>query len=190
MALWNTVIFFSSVQFSLSVKYDSLQPHGLQQARLPCPSSSPSLVQSLSRVWLFVTTWTAARQASLSITNSQSPPKAMSVESVMPSKHLILCRPHLLLPSIFPASRSFPNSQFFTSGGQSIAVSDLASFFSMNIQDWFPLYWLVGSPWSPRDSQESSPTPQFKSINTLVLSLLHSSTLKSIYDHWKNHSLD
>ena len=66
-----------------------------------------SSVQSLSRVWLFATPWTAARQASLSITNSQSPPKLMSIESVMPSNHLILCRPLLLLPSIFPSIRVF-----------------------------------------------------------------------------------
>ena len=114
----------------------------------------------------------------------------MSIKSVMSSKHLILCCPHLLLPSIFPASRSFPKSQFFTSGGQSIAVSDLASFFPMNIQGWFPLYWLVGSPWGPTDSQESSPTPQFKSINTLVKSFLYSPNVTSKHDCWKNHSFD
>ena len=66
-------------------------------------------VQSLSRVWLFVTPWTAARQASLSITNSRSPPKPMSIVSVMPSNHLILCRPLLLLPSVFPSIRVFSN---------------------------------------------------------------------------------
>ena len=66
-------------------------------------------LQLLSHVWLFVTPWTTARQASLSITNSQSPPKLMSIESVMPSNHLILCRPLLLLPSIFPSIRVFPN---------------------------------------------------------------------------------
>ena len=74
-----------------------------------------------------------------------------------------------------PASGSFPMSQFFTSGGQSIGVSAYASVLSMNIQDWFPLG-------SPRDSQESSPTPQLKSINSLVLSFLHSPTLTSIHD--------
>ena len=68
-----------------------------------------SSVQSLSRVWLFATPWIAARQASLSITNSQSPPKPMSIESVMPSNHLILCCPLLLLPSIFPSIRVFSN---------------------------------------------------------------------------------
>ena len=69
------------------------------------------------------TPWTAARQASLSITNSRSPPKSMSIESMMPSNHLILCRPLLLLPSIFPSIGSFQMSQLFTSGGQSIGVS-------------------------------------------------------------------
>ena len=68
-----------------------------------------SSVQSLSHVQLFVTPWTAARQASLSITNSRNSPKPMSIESVMPSNHLILCRPLLLLPSIFPSIRGFSN---------------------------------------------------------------------------------
>ena len=68
-----------------------------------------SSVQSLSRVWLFAIPWTAACQASLSITNSWSPPKLMSIELVMPSNHLILCRPLLLLPSIFPSIRVFSN---------------------------------------------------------------------------------
>ena len=72
-------------------------------------SNQFSLVQSLSHVWLFATPWTAARQASLSITNSQSLPKPMSIESVMPSNHLILCRPLLLPPSIFPSIKVFSN---------------------------------------------------------------------------------
>ena len=85
-------------------------------------------------------------------------------------------------PQSLPASESFPMSQFFTWGGQTTGVSALASFLPMNTQDW--------SPCSPRDSQESSPTPQFKSINSSALSLLHSPTLTSIHDHRKNHSLD
>ena len=100
-----------------------------------------SSVQSLSRVRLFATPRTAARQASLSITNSQSLLKLMSVESMMPSNHLILCHPLLLPPSIFSASGSFPMSQFFTSGGQRIGVSASASVLPMNIQDLFPLGW-------------------------------------------------
>ena len=94
-----------------------------------------SSVQSLSRVWLFATPWTAARQASLAITNLL---KLMSIESVMPFNHLILCCPLLLLPSIFLASGSFPMSQLFTSGSQRIDASASASILSMNIQDWFP----------------------------------------------------
>ena len=94
-------------------------------------------VQFLSSVQHFVTPWTAARQASLSIINSQSLHKLMSIASVMPSNHLIRCHP---LQSS-PASESFPVSQFFTSGGQSIGASASASVLPMNIQDWFPLGW-------------------------------------------------
>ena len=100
-----------------------------------------SLDQSLSHVWLFATPWIAAHQASLSITNSRSSPKLMSIEMVMPANHLILCGPLLLLPSIFPSIRSFAVSQFFISGGQSIRVSASASVLPMNIQNWFPLGW-------------------------------------------------
>ena len=100
-----------------------------------------SSVQSLSRVQLFVTPWTAAHQASLSITNSWSPCKFMSIKLVMPSNHLILCCPLLFPPPIFPASGSFPMGWFFASGGQSIGVSASASVLPMNIQDWFPLGW-------------------------------------------------
>ena len=93
-----------------------------------------SIAQSF---WFFETPWTAAHQASLSITNSWSPPKPMSTESVMPSNHLILCR-LLLLPSIFPSVMVFSN-KLFTSGGQSIGVSASASVLPMNTQDWSPL---------------------------------------------------
>ena len=102
---------------------------------------SVSSVQLLSRVRLLVTPWTAARQAPLSITNSQSSPKLMSIESVVPSNHLILCHPLLLRLQSFPASGSFQMSQFFGSGSQSIGVSASASVLPMNIQDWFPLGW-------------------------------------------------
>ena len=93
-------------------------------------------VQSLSRVRLFVTLWITACQASLSITNSRSLLKLMSIKSVMPSSHLILCRPQPL-----PASGSFPTSQLFASGGQSIGVSASTSVLPMNTQDWSPLGW-------------------------------------------------
>ena len=98
------------------------------------PSQS---VQSLSCVQLFVTLWTVALQASLSITNSLSLPKLISIESVMPFNHFILCCLLLLPPSIFPSIRVFPMSQLFASGGQSIRAS--ATVFPMNIQGWFPL---------------------------------------------------
>ena len=98
-----------------------------------------SSVQLLSRVWIFATPWTTARQASRSITNSRSPPKPMSIESVMPSNHLILCRPLLLLPASLPASGSFQMNQLFASGGQSIGDSDSTSVLPMNTQDWSPL---------------------------------------------------
>ena len=143
------------------------------------PCCSELSVQSFRCVWLFATPWTAAREASLSNTNSQSLLKLISIKSVMPSKNLILCCPLLLPPSISPSIRVFSNDQLFTTGGQSIGVS---ASTSVDI--------LVGSSCSPRDSQESSPTPQFKSINSLVLSFLHSSTLTSIHDYWKNHSFD
>ena len=96
--------------------------------------------------------------------------------------------PFSLCLQSFPASEYFLMSQLFTSGGQSIGAT--ASFLLMNIQDWFPLDRLVWSLYSPRDSQESSPTPQFQSINSSALSFLHSPTLTSIHDYWKNHSLD
>ena len=138
-----------------------------------------------------MTPWTRARQASLSITNSRSLLKLMSIVSmsVMPSNHPILCRP-LLLPSIFPASGSFQRSQLFVSGCQSTRVSASTSVLPMNTQDWFPLEWIGWISLSPRDSQESSPTPQFKSINSSLLSFLYSLTLTSIHDYWKNHNLD
>ena len=101
--------------------------------------SSVQSVQSLSRVQLFETPWTAAHQASLSITNSQSLLKLMCIESVMPSNHLILCCPLLLHLQSFPASGSFQMSQFFASGGQSTEVSASASVLPKNVQDWFPL---------------------------------------------------
>ena len=100
-----------------------------------------SSVQLLSCVQLFVSPWTAALQASWSITNFRSVPKLMSIESAMPSNHLILCRPLLLCPQSFPASGSFQMCQPFASGGQSVGVSALASFLPMNTQDWSPLGW-------------------------------------------------
>ena len=100
-----------------------------------------SSVQSRSRVGLFATPWIAACQASLSITNSWSSLRFTSIESVMPSSHLILCHPLLLLPSNLPASKSFPVSQLFAWGGQSTGVSALASSLPKKSQGWSPSEW-------------------------------------------------
>ena len=100
-----------------------------------------SSVQSFSRVQLFATPWTATRQTSLSITNSQNLYKLMSIESVMSSNHLILCCPLFLTLQSFPALGSFQMSQFFTSGGQSTGGSASALVLPKNIHDWFPLGW-------------------------------------------------
>ena len=100
-----------------------------------------SSVQSLSRVWLFVTPWIAVCQASLSITNSRSSLRLTCIESVMPSSHLILCQPFSSCPQPLPASESFPMSQPFAWGGQSTGVSALASFPPKNTQGWSPSEW-------------------------------------------------
>ena len=96
------------------------------------------VVQSLSCVQLYANRWTAASQTSLSITVSLSLLRLMSIESVMPSNHLILCCP-LLLPSVFPSIRVFSSDQFFASGDQSIGALASASILPTNTQDWFPL---------------------------------------------------
>ena len=126
-----------------------------------------SSVQSLSRVQLFATPWIAARQASLSITNSRSLLKLMSIESVMPSSHLILCRPLLLLPPIPPSIRVFSNESTLRMRWPKYWS------FSFSISSSKELPGLVWSPCSPRDYQESTPTPKFKSINSSSLSFLH-----------------
>ena len=100
-----------------------------------------SSIQSLSHVLLFATPWTTARQASLSIINTQSPPKPMSIESVMPSNHLILCHPLLLLTSIFPSIRVFSNESALHIRWPSIGVSASTSVLPMNTQDWPALGW-------------------------------------------------
>ena len=115
------------------------------------------VVQSLSRVLLFVTPWTAAGQASLSITNTQSLFKLMPIDSVMQSNHLSLCHRLLLLSSIFPSIRVFsvlcirwPRSQFFASGGQSVGVSASTSVLPINIRDCYPLGWTGLISWQSK----------------------------------------
>ena len=156
------------------------------------PLEPISSVQSLSRVRLFSTPWTAACQSSLSVTNSGAHPNSCPLSQWCHPTISSSVIPFSSYLQSFPASGSFPMSQFFESGSQSIGVSASTSVLPMNIQDWFPLGW---TGWIPlqgesRDSRESSPTPHFKSINSLVLSFLYSPTLTSIHDHWKNHSLD
>ena len=149
-----------------------------------------SSVQSLSCVQLFVTPWTAACKAPLSITNSQSLLKLMSIVSVMPSNDLILCHPFLLPPPIPPSIRVFSNESVLRIRWPNLEFQ----LQHQSLQCIFRTDFLEdGNGWislSPRDTQESSPTPQFKSINSSVLSFLHSPTLTSIHDHWKNHSVD
>ena len=124
----------------------------------------------------------AARQASLSITNSQSSLRLTSIESVMPSSHLILCHPLLLLPPIPPSIRVFSNESTLR-----MRWPKYCSFsFNISPSNEHPeliSFSMVGPPCSPVDSQESSPAPQFKSINSAVLSLLYGPTLTSIHDH-------
>ena len=117
----------------------------------------------------FATPWTAAHQVSLSITNSWSLLKHMSIESVMPSNHLILCRPQLLPPSVFPSIRVFSNESALCIKWPKYWIAASASFLPMNIQDCHLYDGLVGSPCCPRDFQGSFPTPQFKSINPSFL---------------------
>ena len=142
----------------------------------------------LSCIWLFATPWTAGCQASLSITNSWSLLKLISIESVMSSNHLILCHPLFLPPSMFPSIRVFSELVLcirwpkYWSFSFSISPSnEYSGLISFRI-DW--------SPCSPRDSQESSLTPQFKSINSLVFSFIYGPNLTFICSYWKNHSFD
>ena len=150
-----------SDQISRSSVSDSLQPHELQHARPPCPSPTPG-------------------------GHSDSRPSSQWCHPAILSSVI----PFSSCPQSLPASDSFPMSQLFAWGGQSTGVSASASFLPRNPRADLLQNGLVGSPCSPRDSQESSPTPQFKSVNSLALSLLHSPTLTSIHDHWKKHSLN
>ena len=138
-----------------------------------------------------MTLWTAACQASLFITNSQSLLKLMSIKLVMLSNHFILCHPLLLAPSIFPSIRVFSNEAVlyirwpkYWSFSFSISPSnEYSGLISFRI-DWFDLLEIQG------DSLESSPTIQFRSINSLAVSFLYNLTLTSIHDYWKSHSFD
>ena len=155
------VLYQCSVQFSHSVVSDSLWLHESQHTRPPCPSPTPGV-------------------------HSDSCPSSRWCHPAISSSVV----PFSTCPQSLPPSESFPMSQLFAWGGQSTGVSALASFLQRNPRADLLQNALVGSLCSPRDSQESSPTPQFKSINSSALSLLHSPTLTSIHDQWNNHSLD
>ena len=158
-----------------------------KKKKVHLPSQFSSVTQSFP---IFANPWTAARQASLSIINSRSLLRLMSIESVMPSNISWSVVPFSFYLQSFLALGSFLMSHFFASGGQSIGASVSASILPMNIQDWFPLGLTGWSPYSPRNSQESSPTPQFKIINSSMLSLFYCPVLTSIHEYWKNHSFD
>jgi len=138
----------------------SLRPHELQHSKSPCPSLTSGVYSNSCPL------------------SQWCHPTILS--SLIPFSRLLS----------FPASESFQMSQFFTSRGQSIGVSASASVLPMNIQDWFPLGWTSWISLQSKDSQESSPTPQFKSIISSALSFLYSPTLTSIHEYWENHSLD
>ena len=150
-----------SVQFSCSVTFDSLQPHGLQHTKPPYPSPTPRVHPNPCplRQWCHPTI----------------------LSSVVPFSSC---------PQSFPASGSFQMSQLFAWGGQSIGVSASVSVFPMNNQDWFPLGLTGWISLLFMGLQESSPTPQFKSISSSVLSFLYGPSHTSIHDYWKNHSFD
>ena len=139
----------------------SLQPHGLQHTRPPCPSPTPEAC-------------------------SNSCPLCQRCYPTIPSSAI----PFSSCPQSFPASGSFQASQLFTSGGQNIGVSASTSVLPMNIQDWFPLGLTGLISLQSRNSQESSPTQQFESINSLALRLHYGPTLTSMHDYWKSHSFD
>ena len=149
----------SLVQFSHTVVTDSLRPHGLQHARVPCSSHSQNLL------------------------------KLMSTESVMQSNHLIVYR-RLFLRSVFPSIRVFSNEsvlcirwpKYWSFSFNISPFNEYSGLISFRI-DWFDLL-------APKDSQESSPALQFKSISSSAFSFLYNPTLTFIHDYWKNHSLE
>ena len=161
-----------------------------RKSRLPKTTGNVSSVQSLRHVRLFATPWTAAHQTSLSFTISRNLLKLMSIELVMPSNHLVLCRPLLLLPSIFPSIRVFSSEwvlhirwqpmywSFIFSISPSNEYSGLISFRI----DWFDFLAVQGTLKSLLQHYSA------KSINSSALSFLYGSILTSIHDYWKNHS--
>ena len=148
-----------SVQFSHSVVSDSLRPHESQHIRPPCPSPTPGV-------------------------HSNSHPSSQWCHPAISSSIAPFCSS----PQSLPASESFPMSQLFTWGGQSTRISASASFPPKKCQGWSLSEWTGWISCNPRDTQESSPTPQFKSINSSTLSLLYGPALTSVHGYWKNRS--
>ena len=158
---WETGLRKHCCCYSVAKSCLTLQLHGLQHTRLLCPSLFP---------------WACSNSCPL--TQWCHPTIASSVI------------PFSSCPQSFPASGSFPVNQLFSSGGQSIGASASASVLPMNVQGWFPLGSTGLISLQSRNSQESSPTQQFESINSLALRLHYDPTLTSIRDYWKNHSFD
>ena len=147
------------------------------------------VLQLLSHVWLFVTPWTAGCQASLSFIISWS---LIKLTTICLWRYPTISSFFTLFsscPQSFSASGSFQMSQFFTPGGQSIGTSASASVLPMNIQHWFPLGW-TGLISLQSKGLKSYPTPQFKSISSLALSLVCDPTFTSVHNYWKSHSFD
>ena len=155
------IVQFSSVQFSCSVVSNSLQPHESQHARPPCPSPTPR-VHSDSRP----SSWWCLQANSSSVVPFSSCPQSL------------------------PASESFPMSQLFASGGQSIEISTSASVLPVNIQDWFPLGWTGWISLQAKGLSRVFSNTTVQSINFLVPSLLNTPILPCLHDYWKNHSFD
>ena len=156
-----TEVFKSSVQFSSSVVSNSLRPHESQHTRPSCPSPTPGV-------------------------HSDSRPSGQWCHPAISSSVI----PFSSCPQSLPPSESFPMSQLFAWGSQSTTVSALASFLPKYTQGWSPSEWTGWISLQSKGLSESSPTPQFKSINSSAFSLLHSPTLTSIHGYWKNHSFD
>ena len=152
---------FSSVQFSRSVVSDSLQSHELQHTRHPCPSQTTGVY-------------------------SNSCPSSRWCHPDISSSVI----PFFSCPQSLPASGSFPMSQYFTWGGQSIGVSASASILPMNTQDWSPLGWTGWISFQSKGLSRVFSNTTVQKHQFLALSFLHSPTLTCIHDHWKNHSLD
>ena len=165
---------FSSVQFSCSVVSDSLQSHESQHARPPCPSATPG-VHSDSRPL-----------SQFPGVHSESCPSSPWCHPAISSSVI----PFPSCPQSLPASGSFPMCQLFAWGGQSTGVSALASFLPKNTQDWSPLEWTGWIFLQSKGLLRVFSNTTVQSINSSALSFLHSPTLTSIHDHWKNHSLD